>query len=258
MTRRTLLNSVTLLAAAGGLMVLAVVLAPQVGSAGGKPGESGRPNPADFSTHITNPLFPLSSLGPKVFTGLEASDNGEVTTRLESEVLPNTITVAGVEVLVLEERAYEGGELVEVALDFFAQHSDGTVWYFGERVDNYENGKFVDHEGTWLAGRSGNEPGIIMLANPAVGQEYDQEIAPGVAEDHAKVLSTTESISIQGVGNFTDCLKTEETTPLEPDVKDFKLYCPGVGLVRDESFDGGFIELESYTIVDSSHSDVDD
>jgi hypothetical protein len=257
MTRRSLLNSMMLLAAAGGLMVLAVVLAPQISSAGGKPGESGRPNPADFSTDIDNPLFPLSSLGPKVFTGLEASDNGEVTARLESEVLPNTITVAGVEVLVLEERAFEGGELVEVALDFFAQHSDGTVWYFGERVDNYENGKFVDHEGTWLAGRSGNEPGIIMLANPVVGQEYDQENAPGVAEDHAKVLSTNDSVSTPA-GNFTGCLKTEETTPLEPDVKDFKWYCPNVGLVRDESLDGGFIELETYTIVGSSHSDLDD
>jgi DUF3108-like len=241
MTRRSLLNSVMVLAAAGGLMVLAVVLAPQISSAGGKPGESGRPNPADFSTHIDNPLFPLSSLGPKEFTGVE---NGGVSAGLVSEVLPNTITVAGVEVLVLEERAYEDGELVEVALDFFAQHSDGTVWYFGERVDNYENGKFVDHGGTWLAGRSGNEPGIIMPASPVVNQEYDQENAPGVAEDHAKVISTDESVSTPA-GNFTGCLKTEETTPLEPEIKDFKWYCPGVGMVRDEAIDG-YIELTSY------------
>src|SRR5262245_23469692 len=71
-------------------------------------------NPADFSAEITNPLFPLSSLGPKVFEGHETDPETDAvkTTRLESRVMPDTATVDGVAVLILEERAFENGQLV--------------------------------------------------------------------------------------------------------------------------------------------------
>jgi len=34
-------------------------------------------------------------------------------------------------------------------------------------------------------------------------------------------------------GEFKNCLKVEETTPLEPNTKEYKYYAPGVGLVRE-------------------------
>jgi hypothetical protein len=201
-------------------------------------------DPADYSTTIDNPLFPLSLLGPKLFIGEEADpDTGEVVEeRLESRVLPQTETVAGVRVLVLEERAYTDGGLVEVALDYFAQHRDGSVYYFGERVDNYEDGLLRDHAGQWLAGEGDNLPGIIMPAQPVIGQTYQQERAPGVAEDAATVLSTNETVTVPA-GRFTGCLKTRDFNPLEPDVVEFKYHCPGVGLTREEAEDG-FLALE--------------
>src|SRR5207249_12069129 len=187
--------------------------------------------------------------GPKVFEGQDTDpDTGEVIdSRLESTVLSKTRKVAGVDTLVLEEKVFNDGELVERALDFFAQHQDGTVYYFGEAVDNYENGKLVDHAGSWLAGKNGAAPGIIMPANPVVGQTFNQENAPGVAQDQSRVLALDETVKTPA-GKFKGCAKFEDTNPLDPQsTAEFKWYCPDVGLVRDEDAEG-FIELVSYTI----------
>jgi hypothetical protein len=202
-------------------------------------------DPASFSPVITNPLFPLSSLGLKIFEGTDTDpETGEtISERLESRVLPDTATVDGVTVLVLEEKAYEDGELVEVALDYFAQHANGDVYYFGERVDNYEDGVLANHDGQWLAGEDAAQAGVIMAAHPRVGTTYEQELAPGIAEDRATALSLTETVSTPA-GSFANCLKTRDFTPLEPDVEEFKYHCPQVGLVREE-FDGGSIDLVS-------------
>ena len=202
-------------------------------------------NPADFQTRVDHPLFPLSSLKPKVFEGEERDpDTGEVIkTRLESTVLTQTEVVAGVEVTVLQERDYEDGELVESTLDYFAQHRDGTVYYFGERVDEYEDGKVVGHEGRWLAGEGENEPGIFMPGQLTVNQTFEQEKAPGVAEDRSKVVALDESVTTPA-GSFSGCMKTEDFSPLD-NVTEFKYYCPSVGLVREEP-PGGHLDLISY------------
>jgi hypothetical protein len=63
--------------------------------------------------------------------------------------------------------------------------------------------------------------------------KYYQEIAPGVAEDRAEVLSLSETADTPA-GRFDHVLKTEESTPLEPGVKEFKLYAPGIGLLQDK------------------------
>jgi len=249
MTRTTLVYSILLLAAASALTIAAVTMAPAITSAGGESG-SEILDPRDFSTHVDNPLFPLSTLGPKVFEGEETDpDTGElVLTRFTSTVLPRSHVVAGVKVLVLEEKAYENGEIVERALDFFAQHRDGTVYYFGEKVDNYEDGKVVNHDGSWLAGKGPNQPGVIMPPHPFLGQVIKQELAPGIAEDEARVVALNESVAVPA-GAFSGCLKTEDYNPLvTPLVIEFKFYCPGVGLVREEMPDG-YMHLTSHTTV---------
>ncbi len=203
------------------------------------------PNPADYSTTITHPLFPLSSLGPKILDGEETdADTGEtIKTRLESRVLPQTKIVAGVAVVVLEEKAYADGELIELALDYFAQHRDGSVYYFGELVDNYENGVLKNHDGQWQAGDGQNVAGIIMPAVLTVGETYAQEHAPGVAEDKATVISVTEKVTVP-TGTYTNCLKTLDFSPLAPGADEFKFYCPGVGLAKEEG-DASVLELTS-------------
>ncbi len=195
-------------------------------------------DPADYQSTVDNAFFPLTSPGPAVYEGEEVDpDTGEVVkTRVESTVLAETDVVAGVEVAVVEVKEFEDGELVEVTRDYYAQRSDGAVYYFGERVDNYEGGEIVGHEGQWLAGEGDNLAGVFMPADPEVGDEFEQERAPGVAEDRSEVVAVDESVTTPA-GSFSGCVKTKDFDPLG-DVTEFKYYCPNVGLVREATDEG--------------------
>jgi len=195
-------------------------------------------NPANgpFSLTIDNPYFPVVVGQVSVFDGIE--DGAQV--HLETTVLDQTEVIAGVTTRVVEERQSQDGELVEDARNFFVQAPDGTVCYYGEDVDEFEGGVLTGHDSQWRAGIGGNLPGIIMPAHPAVGVEYDQESAPGVAQDHAKIIATGEPLTVPA-GMFNNTFRTEETTPLEPGVVEHKTYAPGVGIAVDNT-----IELTSY------------
>ena len=202
-------------------------------------------NPADFQTAIDNPLHPLTPGDEWTYEGEEVDpDTGEsFTTRVEVAVLSETDTVAGVEVVVVRDRAFEDGELVEETLDYYAQHKDGSVYYFGERVDNYEDGEVVNHDGSWLAGEGDNQPGIAMPAAPDVGAVFEQEKAPGIAEDRSTVLSAGETVTVPA-GTFEGCIKTKDENPLD-NATETKFFCPGVGFVREE-FEEGDLSLVSH------------
>ena len=155
--------------------------------------------------------------------------------RLVITVLDETKTVAGVETRVVEERETKAGQLVEISRNYFAiSRRTNDVFYFGEEVDIYENGKVVEHEGAWLSGVKGAKFGLMVPGQPTLKAKYYQEIAPGVAMDRAEVVSLAETIKTPA-GEFKNCLKTEETSPLEPGVREFKYYAKGVGLVQDGS-----------------------
>jgi hypothetical protein len=155
-------------------------------------------------------------------------------TVLHITVLDKTKTVAGVETRVVEEREWEEGELKEVSLNYFAiceQTKD--VFYFGEDVDNYDDGKVANHDGSWLAGQGENRAGMIMPGTPIEEMKYYQEIAPGVAMDRAEIVSLTETCRTPA-GNFSSCMKVEEGSALSILEKEFKYHAPGIGLVKDE------------------------
>ena len=179
---------------------------------------------ADFSTTITNPWLTLMPGRKFTYQGQTA----EGLERVEIEITGATKTVMGVETVVYSDHVWLNGELAEDTRDYLAQDSAGNVWYFGEDVDNYENGEITDHDGSWLAGTDGAQPGIWFKANPQVGGEYRQEYYAGEAEDTAEVLSTNETVSTP-VGEFTGCVKTYDWTPLDPDAQEHKYYCPVVG-----------------------------
>jgi hypothetical protein len=153
--------------------------------------------------------------------------------RLVITVLGETRLVDGVETRVVEERETKGGELVEVSRNFFAFNAaDRGVYYFGEEVDIYKNGRVVRHEGAWESGKNGARFGLMVPGRPEVGARFYQEVAPGVAMDRARIVSVDTSIRTPA-GEFTGCLEFVETTPLEPFARDTKIYAPGLGLVRD-------------------------
>jgi hypothetical protein len=192
------------------------------------------PEPADCTAQVDNPLHPLVSLRLKVFEGRERNqDTGEtVATRGVARVQEKPAVVGGFRVTVVEVKEYEDGELVERTLDYYTQCGDGSVWYVGEEVDDYEDGKIVGHEGQWQAGRDGAKPGLFMPTEPQVGQTFEQERAPGVAEDRSTVVAVGVGVTTPA-GRFNDCIKTEDFAPLD-DVTEFKFYCPRAGAVREE------------------------
>jgi hypothetical protein len=150
-------------------------------------------------------------------------------------VMDETRNVDGVETRVVEERETKEGKLIEVSRNFFAiSRRSNSVFYFGEDVDIYKDGKVVRHEGQWLAGAGNAKFGLMMPGQPLLRARYYQEIAPEVAMDRAEIVSMSETVATPA-GEFKNCLKVEETTPLEPGEKGYKCYAPGIGLVQDGS-----------------------
>ena len=153
--------------------------------------------------------------------------------RLVITVLTETENVGGVTTRVVEEREWKGTELVEVSRNYYAiDPKNGDVYYFGEDVDAYRHGKLTDHDGSWRHGRNGATFGLMMPGRPVVGMKFYQEQAKGVAMDRAEIVGVTETLTT-AAGTFARCVKTRETTPLEPLSREYKLYAPGVGLVQD-------------------------
>ncbi|MGZ5468513.1 MAG: hypothetical protein ACXW2H_05155 [Candidatus Aminicenantales bacterium] len=150
-------------------------------------------------------------------------------------VLEETRLVDGVETRVVEERESKGGRLAEVSRNFFAFNTaDQGVYYFGEEVDIYRDGKVVGHEGAWESGKDGARFGLMIPGRPEIQARFYQEIAPGIAMDRAEIVSLDASLKTPA-GEFKGCLRVAETSPLERGAKEYKLYAPGIGLVKDAS-----------------------
>jgi hypothetical protein len=151
-------------------------------------------------------------------------------------ILRETQQVDGVATGILEERETKNGKLVEVSRNFMATDKNtGDVYYFGEDVDNYKNGKVVNHESAWRAGVGTARFGLMIPAKPVVAQKFYQEIAPKVAMDRVEVVSIDETVKTPA-GVFEHCVHLQETTPLERDVS-HKYYAPGVGIIKDDEFE---------------------
>ena len=130
------------------------------------------------------------------------------------------------------------GELVEDTFDWYAQDSAGNVWYLGEDTAEFENGKIVTRSGSFEAGAGGALPGILLPAEPQVGQKYRQEYLKGEAEDNGEVLGINQLVEVP-TGRYNDALLTRDTTSLEPTVVEYKLYAPGIGPVLALDISGG-------------------
>lgn len=179
--------------------------------------EDGKPLPID------NPLYPL--VPGTVLGYVEGEDTITV------EVTEDRKEILGVScVVVRDTHRDEDGELVEDTLDWFAQDTEGNVWYFGEDTKEYEDGEVTSTSGSWQAGVSGAQAGIVMKAAPEVGDVYRQEYYACEAEDMATVIGLEVSVSVP-FGDFTGCVETYDYTPIDLVADELKIYCPGVGMV---------------------------
>jgi len=196
-------------------------------------------DPADFVDVVDNPYMPLAVGSTWTYEG---ESDGEVET-VVVEVLDERRDIGGISATVVRDTVTVAGELAEDTYDWFAQDAEGNVWYLGEDVRDFENGQVVSTDGSFEAGVGAAQPGIVMLADPQVGDAYRQEFDPGNAEDLAEVLERGGSQTVAG-GSYDDVLVTEDWNPLAPDTIENKVYAPGVGLVFEEKVAGGSGQIE--------------
>ena len=187
-------------------------------------------SPVDFVAVVDNPYFPLARGSRWVYE--TALEDGTIE-RIEIEVLQETRVVNGVTATVIHDVVRVDGQLVEETIDWYAQDTQGNVWYLGEAVDNYENGVLVDHAGSWEWGKDSALPGVIMWADPSahLNDAYYQEFYAGEAEDQGQVLSASENVTVP-FDSYSNVVKTYDFSSLDPDLKENKFYAKGVGLIK--------------------------
>ncbi len=193
-------------------------------------------NPADFTTKIDNPYWPMKPGTRWVYreTGPDGTRQRVVVT-----VTSRTKRIAnGITARVVTDVVTAGGKPVEVTDDWYAQDKAGNVWYLGERTKEYENGRFKSTSGSFEAGVDGAQPGIAMPANPAPGMTYRQEYYKGEAEDKGVIFSLGEQAQVP-LRHFADVVMTKDTNPLKPKVLEYKFYARGVGPVLAIGVSGG-------------------
>ena len=195
-----------------------------------KGSERVRLDPADFTTRITNPWWPLRVGSRWVYR--ETAPDGTVQRDVVTVLAKTKLIANGVTARVVHDVATEDGTPVEVTDDWYAQDRCGNVWYLGEATTEYENGKPVSTHGSFEAGVGGAQAGVIMPAHPKVGMRYRQEYSKGQAEDRAEVVSLREQVEVP-FGHFRrgTVLMTRELNPLEPKVLEYKFYARGIGPV---------------------------
>ncbi len=206
-------------------------------------------NPDDIGDTVApNPYFPLVPGARWVWAGGDETITDTVTNK--------TKLIEGVTCRVVHDVVEEGGQVIEVTDDWFAQDLDGNVWYCGEIPQNFETfdgddpeeAELVNIDGAWKAGREGDSAGMLVLVNPEVGQGYREEVSLGEAEDVAEIISITGTESVPAAQCNNDCVVTRNFTALEPGVNELKHYKAGVGLILEVEPDGTRIELVEFTI----------
>jgi len=207
-------------------------------------------DPADFTHVISNRYYTRT---PGMYAAYE-KETARGTLRKAILVTGETKTVMGVTTLVVRDRVWLNDHLLEDTNNWLAQDKDGTVWYFGEAIDHYRNGKLVSHDGSWEAGVDGARPGVMMVNQPRPGDPFRQEIYPGGAEDKGTVIEVGVSYRVPNGPSFSDCVHTRDWTPLEDqgplDVSQAsaeKYFCVGVGVMVAEAIGSELLTLVSYS-----------
>lgn len=191
-----------------------------------------RPDASQFTTDIDNAYMPLRPGTTFVYANPAEGEEIRVVVTHETRV------VDGVTCVVVHDTERVNGLVIEETFDWYAQDAAGNVWYFGEDTTAYEPGDPGpgSTEGSWEAGINGAQPGVVMLADPQVGNRYRQEYYEGEAEDWAEVRSLDARTHVP-YGSFDSVLKTLDVNPLDPS-REHKFYAEGVGNLLATNADG--------------------
>jgi hypothetical protein len=184
-------------------------------------------------TRITNLYLPISEFHRCVLAGNDQGPRLRIVRTLLDRTQPFTYRGRTVDTAVVEDRVTDlaADQLIERTIDYFAQDDAGTVYYFGEDVNDYENGKLAGHEGQWRLGRDTREPGVLMPANPGVGDSFKSEDVPGITHETDQVVSERPTARVGG-HLYQDVIEVRENAGPPPEVE-YKAYSPGTGVISE-------------------------
>ena len=203
-------------------------------------------DPADFTTEIDNPYFPMAPGSRRVFRETDAE--GAVR-RVVVTVTNDTKTIMGIEARVVHDIVTEDGQVIEDTYDWYAQDSEGNLWYLGEDTKEYENGKVSSTEGSWEAGVDGAQPGIIIPAHPQPGMTFRAGVLRGAGRGRRRDPQPSTAQADVPYGSFDNVPpRRGDFTPLEPDLVEEKFYATGVGPVLEVTVTGGSDRTELLSV----------
>jgi hypothetical protein len=207
------------------------------------------------STRIDNQWSPLTPGMQFTFEGRANRGQGRLSHRVVFTVTDLTKVIDGVRTVVMWDRDFNVGQIVETELAFFAQDDHGNVWLLGEYPEEWEEGKFSGAPDVWFSGVADAKAGIMMRADPRLGtSSYLQGFAPEIEfSDRARVHQTGQRTCVP-LGCYDNVLVTDEWNPLEKgEAHQRKFYAPGVGNVRVGAVNDP--EAEELVLVKLSHLD---
>ena len=185
------------------------------------------------STRIDNRWLPLVPGTQFVYEGTVRQGDRKVSHRVVMTVTDLTKRIDGVPSVVIWDRDYTAGQLVEGELAFFAQDGAGNVWLMGEYPEEYEDGAFAGAPDTWIVGLQGARPGIMMRADPRTGtSSYLQGWVPAIGFADRAVVELTGQRTCVPAGCYRRVLVIDEWNPDEPGAHQLKYYALDVGNVR--------------------------
>jgi len=194
---------------------------------------------------FTNAFAPFQVGAVKVFSGKSDGEKTAVVDLFTADTRSFAWGGGSVECAVLQETEFSDGQTSEISLNYFAQSDDGTVWYFGEVVDIYENGVVVAHDGSWLVGgaslpsdpvdtATALEPGLFMPATPAVGDFFKPEDLFPLVDETVTVIKLDQKLNVPS-GKYAEAMKVEETSLIGDSDPEFKWYVRGLGVVKTKA-----------------------
>jgi hypothetical protein len=232
--------------AAGALLIAATVgiagASTPGGSAAVKAGGAGTFG-AD-SAKITNRYLPISNFHRTVLKGIDTGQHLRIVRTLKHRTKAFKYRGIAVKAAVVKDVVtnVKNGRVIERTVDYFAQDKAGSVYYFGEDVNEYRHGHLVGHEGQWRLGRDTKRPGVLMPPHPKLGDAFKAEAVPGITHETDHVVAVGKTKRVAG-HTYHHVIKIRENAGPPPEVE-FKTYAPGTGVITEAN--GGIHLISSH------------
>jgi hypothetical protein len=177
-------------------------------------------------TTVDNPYFGVTGVDYRLYLGEDEGEPLRIEVALTGQIKPVEWEGGTTDTVESQFIATSERDLLEIAVDWFAQDDNGNVWYFGENVWNYEEGRIANTGGTWIAGGDG-PPGLIMPGEPALGQRFNPENIPGLVFETVEVQEVDGTFTLPTGEELTGVLVLHEV--LDDGSEEFKEYAAGYG-----------------------------